>query len=297
MKRAQASTWMGLFLSLLMMGCNHLLYPADRFPYLIPDQIKPKPQELQIPILNTAEHLHAWYWPSQSTQRKGIVVHFHGNGQNLTTHFMFFKWIVDFGYDYLIFDYRGYGASSGDKVNQQQTVEDGIAVFEYVKKQYPDLSVIAAGQSLGSAVLGRTLQEINASGRRELLPKFVIFDSSFVSYQDAAKSVLKQKWFLYPIIPLTYFVLSDEWSPLKRVQDQPDIPAIYFHNSNDHIIRIELGEKAYEIWKGPKLFVRDENGSHTSAFGDPKFLNRKKQLIDCLEKVIQQGNGIDQCKD
>lgn len=295
MKQGKTSTWLGLFLSFLLMGCNHLLYPADRFPYMIPDQIKPKPQELKIDV-SSSEQLHAWYWPSQTKEKKGIVVHFHGNGQNLTTHFMFLKWVIDFGYDYMIFDYRGYGASSGEKANQEQTVQDGLAVLQYIHKQYPSLPVIAAGQSLGSAVLGRTLQEITASGRKELLPQFVVFDSSFISYQAAARSVLKQKWLLYPFLPFTYLVISDDWSPQNRLQDQPSsIPAMFFHNTGDMIIRIDLGNQAFEAWKGPKLFVRDEDGAHTSAFGDPKFLNRRKQLLDCFEHVIGQGKSIENC--
>ena len=278
------------------MGCNHLLYPGDRYPYLIPEQIKPIPQELKVELPIKNEFLHAWYWPAQSSKTKGIVVHYHGNGQNLTTHFLFFKWMTEFGYDYLVFDYRGYGASSGEKASQEKTVEDGIAVLEYVAKSYPGRPVIAVGQSLGSAVLARSLQEIQARGQKELLPKVAVFDSSFISYQAATRSVLKQRWFLYPVIPISYFLISDEWSPANRLQDQPDMPALFFHNTGDLIIRSELGEDAFKNWKGPKLFIKDENGSHTSAFGDPKFQHRKKQLIDCIDLIVVQSQNISNCQ-
>lgn len=277
-------------------GCNHLLYPADRFPYLIPEQIRPQPVDVRIPVGDPSqnESLHGWYFKQILKERKGIVVQFHGNGQNLTTHFLFFKWMIDHGYDFLIFDYRGYGASSGEKATQENTVQDGIAVFDYIHKTYPGVPVVAIGQSLGSAVLGRTLQELNRT-QSPLLPQFVVFDSSFISYQAAARSTLSQRWFLYLAKPFTYFFIDDDWSPKADLKDQPQIPALFFHNSGDTIIQLDLGQDAFDKWKGPKYFIKDDDGVHTSAFGDPRFVQNKVTLIRCLDFVLIQKQNLEAC--
>lgn len=277
-------------------GCNHLLYPADRFPYIVPMQIKPRPTDVRIPVGEASqnESLHAWYFKQTQKERKGIVVQFHGNGQNLTTHFLFFKWMIDHGYDFLIFDYRGYGASSGEKATQQKTVEDGLAVFDYLHKTYPGVPIVAVGQSLGSAVLGRTLQELKRVNS-QLLPQFVVFDSSFISYQGAARSILSQRWFLYAVKPFTYFVIDDDWSPKANLENQPSIPALFFHNSGDSLIRLDLGQDAFDEWKGPKYFVQDDNGGHTSAFGEPRFVQNKVTLIRCLDFVLIQKQYLETC--
>lgn len=277
-------------------GCNHLLYPADRMPYLIPEQIKPRPKDVRIPVGDPVnnESLHAWYFKHLSKNRKGIVVQFHGNGQNLTTHFFFFKWMIDHGYDFLIFDYRGYGASSGEQATQEKTVQDGVAVFDYIHKTYPGVPVVAIGQSLGSAVLGRTLQELNRN-QFQILPQFVVFDSSFISYQAAARSTLSQRWFLNLLKPFTYFLIDDDWSPRADLKNQPQIPALFFHNSGDSIIKLDLGRDAFNEWKGQKHFFQDEDGTHTSAFGDPRFVQNKVTLIRCLDFVLIQKQNLDAC--
>ena len=51
-----------IFILSFFTGCNHLLYPADRFDYVKPEQIKPKPEDLFIPVDGAPEGsvLHAW---------------------------------------------------------------------------------------------------------------------------------------------------------------------------------------------------------------------------------------------
>ncbi len=259
-------------------------------------QIKPQPADVRIPVGDPSqnESLHAWYFKQTQKERKGIVVQFHGNGQNLTTHFLFFKWMIDHGYDFLIFDYRGYGASSGEKANQKKTVEDGIAVLEFIHKNYPGVPIVAVGQSLGSAVLARTLQELNRVNQ-QLLPQFVVFDSSFISYQGAARSILSQRWFLYPVKPFTYFVIDDDWSPRANLKDQPKLPALFFHNSGDSLIRLDLGQEAFDEWTGPKFFIKDDDGGHTSAFSEPRYVQNKVTLIRCLDFVLIQKQNLDAC--
>ena len=282
---------------IVMTGCSHLLYPGDRFPYLIPEQIKPHPVDLKIPVLNssTNESLNAWYFSTPQKKRNGLVVLFHGNGQNLTTHFFFFKWIIDYGYDFLIFDYRGYGASSGEQASQQKTVEDGISVIDYIHKNFADVPLITIGQSLGSAILGRSLQELKKENRTEMLPRLVVFDSSFISYQSAARSTLSQRWFLYPLKPFTYFVIDDDWSPKATLKNQPVLPALFFHNEGDPMIHMDLGQEAFDSWRGPKFLIKDKDGGHTSAFADPRFVENRVTLIRCLDFVVNKKQNLEEC--
>lgn len=268
------------------MGCNHLLYPADRFQYITNDKLYPEPVDLRIPVQNSdsPDYVHAWLFRSENPVKKGVVIHFHGNGQNLTTHFMFFNWILDHGYDYLIFDYRGYGKSSGENANQKNTVEDGVAVLKYVKNKLNPNFVVTVGQSLGTNVLTRTLQQLNEPDTAVYLPDVAVFDSAFLSYQKAGSSVLSQKWFLYPLKPFAYLFLSDEWAASRNVQKNPNIPALFFHGQKDPVIQLQLGLDAYNQWIGPKHFIEEKEAGHTASFGDRRFLKNRKILINFLEK-------------
>lgn len=197
------------------------------------------------------------------------------------------SWITDFGYDYLIFDYRGYGASSGESATQQKTVEDGLAVFRYVAENFKGIPVIAFGQSLGSNVLVRTLQELNIKNLQTHLPALVVLDSSFLSYQGAASSILGQKWFLYPLKPFAFLLLSDEWSAAKEIDQTPALPALFFHGTADITINYELGKKNFEQWPGPKVFSTQNGGGHTSAFSENRFIDSRTIFLKCAESALK----------
>ncbi len=284
-------------LSLLFFGgCTHLLYPADRHAFSDPAKMRPVPNEIYIPLEDKSSFLHAWHFPAL-VKSKGLVIHFHGNGQNLTTHFLFFNWLADHGYDYLIFDYRGYGASSDQAATPEKTVEDGEAIFKYAAVNFPNLKVIAIGQSLGSNVLVRTLQELNEKKLNHYLPKLVVLDSSFLSYQQVARSVLSQRWFLYPLKPFTYLTINDTWSAKKKPEQTPALPALFFHGTADPIVNYDLGKKNFNLWPGPKLFSEQVNGGHTSAFGEVRFIDSRKLLLRCMENALSATVPFESCGD
>lgn len=305
----------GLFLTVcafFFTGCTHLLYPADRFPYYDQTKLRPRPTETLVPIDTFYEHtgpnsksiftenageLSTWYFPSQIPQKKGVVLHFHGNGQNLTTHFLFFIWVVNNGYDYMIFDYRGYGNSSDAEATPEKTVQDGMTMLKYVKERFPDMPIIAIGQSLGSNVLVRSLQELNSRPHlQKYLPQMVLLDSSFLSYKEAASSVLSQRWFLYPLKPFAYLAMEDKWAASEKISNTPALPALYFHGNKDKTVNIELGRENFEKWPGPKVFVELPDGGHTAAFGDQRFFKDSRlNFLRCTDATIEKKTGFESC--
>ena len=158
-------------------------------------------------------------------------------------------------------------------------------VFNYIHKQFAPTQLMAIGQSLGSNVLVRTLQELPADQQ----PQMVVLDSSFTSYQSAASSALSQRWFLYPLIPLAYMAIDDTYSAEKTYNKTPKIPALFFHGTKDTLIKKENGIENYEKWPGPKALVLNEGGMHTAAFGDPRFVNENKEiLLNCFSYITEK---------
>lgn len=298
--------------SLFITGCTHLLYPADRFPYYDQTKLRPRPTEALVSVdtffdqegssqkslfTDNTGQLNTWYFPSQVPQRKGVVLHFHGNGQNLTTHFLFFVWVVNNGYDYMIFDYRGYGDSSDTEATPEKTVHDGMTMLKYVKERFPDMPIIAIGQSLGSNVLVRSLQELNSRPHlKKYLPQMVLLDSSFLSYKEATSSVLSQRWFLYPLKPLAYLAMDDDWAASEKTNQTPPLPALYFHGDKDKTVNFDLGHENYEKWPGPKVFVTLPDGGHTAAFGDQRFFKDSRlNFLRCTDAAIEKMTAFESC--
>src|SRR5690606_1051305 len=131
---------------------------------------------------------------------KGTVIQFHGNAQNISTHFYSLAWLVSEGYNLFTFDYRGYGKSEGSP-HQEGVFKDALSAiekgYEFHAKSGAGAFIIYA-QSLGGIIAARALPDSSLSNKVDLL----VLDSTFSSYKDIAFGKLTSRWFLTPISPL-----------------------------------------------------------------------------------------------
>lgn len=54
------------------------------------------------------------YATGLSASKNTLVLFFHGNAENISSHFISAAWIADRGYDLMMFDYRRFGRSDGE---------------------------------------------------------------------------------------------------------------------------------------------------------------------------------------
>jgi alpha-beta hydrolase superfamily lysophospholipase len=260
-----------------LLGCSSFLYWPTHEVHVDMTKLPIPPQIENLPI-DQNEKINIWTFKTPAKKPKGVFVQFHGNGQNLSTHFLYFYWVVEKGYDLVVFDYRGYGQSSDYSTNPKSTVEDGVAVLRYVQQKFPKQKRIAVGQSLGGAVLLSSLLQAPPEDQ----PEFVVLDSTFASYQQAARSVLKKRWFLYPIIPFTYLTFSDKYAPIDHLRELNKQPKVVVHGNKDNMIDHELGQKLYEGLPEPKQFWTVDEGFHTAAFSPYFFSEYSKKLLNFI---------------
>ena len=223
--------------------------------------------------------LSGWLIPNQSKKVKksrGLVVLFHGNAQNISTHFANLAWVVKEGYDLFIWDYRGYGKSEGEST-PDGIFQDSLAALDHVRKLSRNKSykkLILFGQSLGGVVLMRALEEdrFNKTG------DFVVLDSTFSSYQDIAFDRLKSSAVTFIFSPISYLLISDQYAP-KRFLTENKRPTLVIHGDADQVVPLNFGKEIYEklqtkrkwLWKIPK-------GRHICAFCEEGPKNRDKFL-------------------
>jgi len=97
----------GVFICLyILSGCNHLYYHPDDKIYVNPDRPFWGGRPLTIKLKNEVV-LDGLYIPkkNQAPCQNKILIHFHGNAQNLTAHFPLLEWVKNIGVDYYTFDY------------------------------------------------------------------------------------------------------------------------------------------------------------------------------------------------
>ncbi|MEO9967010.1 MAG: alpha/beta hydrolase [Reichenbachiella sp.] len=121
--------------------------------------------------------LHAWYFPSDLGDQLMIISH-DGVG-NMGDYLERVRILVNYGFSVLIYDYRGYGASSDFEINKFQYVykefyEDFDAVYSYCEERFHH-ELIAYGWGIGAGIsVARGYQKDDIAG--------IIADEPFVDF-------------------------------------------------------------------------------------------------------------------
>lgn len=219
--------------------------------------------------------LAGWFFKARKGGHKGTIVQFHGNAQNMTAHFASLVWVIDEGYDFFAFDYRGYGISEG-KPNQEGTNRDALAAIQYVLNREKADDVVLYGQSLGGAILLRAYGDVSAEDRSRI--RAVVIESSFYNYHEIARDVMSRSWLLFPFQPLAYLLVSNAYSPEDWIAKVSPTPLLVIHGDQDQVIPLKFGQKIFELAKEPKQFVLVPGGHHINAMMIDDGEYRKKLL-------------------
>lgn len=191
-------------------------------------------------------HITGWYIPARKP--RATVLFFHGNGGNISHRLEKISMLNFLGLNVLIFDYRGYGKSSGSP-SEKGLYLDAAAVYEYLLKERKVLpeQVIAYGESLGAAVAVELAVSHEIGG--------MIIEEGFTSVKDMAREVM-------PLLPAA--LLKSEFDSLKKIR-KIKVPILIFHSRDDEIVPFRQGRRLYEDASEPKEFVQ-LHGGHNDAF-------------------------------
>ncbi|HCC48617.1 MAG TPA: alpha/beta hydrolase [Elusimicrobia bacterium] len=243
--------------ALPLSGCTHLFFKPTRHIHADPAAHQIKFEAIKF---NSADGtaLTGLFFPPEGAP-KGTVVHFHGNGQNMTAHYPYASWLAGAGYNVFVFDYRGYGASGG-KPSLQGVVEDGKAALAQALK-LPGAEpgkIVIFGQSLGGAIAAAAI------GETGFKPAALVVEGTFYSYRQVAAAVMRQHWLTWPFSWLAYLTVSGSHSPSDYIA-AIDCPKVFIHAVNDNTVPFAQGKKIYAAASGPKEFWEVPAG-HIEAF-------------------------------
>ncbi len=248
-----ASAW-------LVAGCNHLYYFPTKDVYVTPDKVKIAYDAHRLEV--EGEELAIWHLKPSAPDQKIVVLHFHGNGENMTSHFLFSGWMTKAGFDVVTFDYRGYGASTGSP-SRDGLVADGQAMLKWIAAK-PDLQgkrLVVFGQSLGGAV-AVPVAALAPAGQVKLL----VVDSTFSSYRRTARGVLSGFWVTWPFQWPLSFLVSDSFSPDEYIT-KIDVPFLAMHSPDDHVVPYVYGKELFDLARmQDKTFWKIDAKGHTNAF-------------------------------
>lgn len=188
--------------------------------------------------------LHGWIFRARAA-RAPLMIWFHGNAGNITSRAAIAQELAQRGVSVLLFDWRGYGRSSGSPA-ESALYDDSISVYDYARNAMHNApqDIVLYGESLGGPYAAWVAKQRGA--------RCVVVESSFPSLKALGNA-------LYEPIPLGWFapfaMQTADWLNDARV------PTLVMHGKRDEVIPFRLGVALYERLRVPKdLFISDSSG-------------------------------------
>jgi fermentation-respiration switch protein FrsA (DUF1100 family) len=191
------------------------------------------------------ESLHGWWISSETRPALAHVLHMHGNAGNISHRIFEARLLAAAGLDVFLFDYRGYGRSSG-RPSEEGTYRDARAARQALARQEGVAAerLIYLGESLGGAVAVHEALESPPLG--------LVLRSTFTSVRALAK-------LHYPVVPRA--LVPDAYPSLERVA-RLRCPVLVVHGERDDIAPFSQGEALFAAAPEPKRFHRVPRADH-----------------------------------
>lgn len=187
-------------------------------------------------------------WIVESESDAPWVLHFHGNGGNIAGRVDHLKLLHGFGFNAVVFDYRGYGKSKGIPT-EEGLVADGLAVVRYLvdEKDVNPRRLVYFGESLGGGVAS-AVAEVEE-------PRAMILKSTFTSVPDRGAEA-------YPFLPVR-LLSKTKFDTKERIKNFL-FPKLIIHSRPDTVVPYHHGQRLFQLSPEPKQFLEFHRDHNTS---------------------------------
>ncbi|WP_455220301.1 alpha/beta hydrolase [Kaarinaea lacus] len=270
-----------MFILLLQLaGCTSLLFYPMEIQVTTPEYLGIRYDDIYL-FTEDNNRLHGWKLYAD-TQPIGTVLYFHGNAENISTHFTNVYWLTKHGYDVYLFDYRGYGQSEGEP-DLDLIIRDAELMIGNVIDYHNVKNIIVIGQSLGASIAIYAVA--HSAYKNNITALFSI--SAFSDYHAVAQDLLSKSWLFWLFQwPLSY-TINNTYSPVKSIALVSPIPLFIMQSPDDEIIEEYHAERLFGEAKPPKQLLPLQ-GRHNSMFG---YENNRKVLLETLGTLKRSPDG------
>ena len=200
-------------------------------------------EELNIPFNDTDTINMIKFFPADSV-RRGVVVYFHGNRQNIERYAKFAGNFTKLGYEVWMEDYPGFGKSTGER-SEKKMYEQALQIQNMAAAKYGSDSIIIYGKSLGTGIAAYVASETK-NKRLILETPYYSIPSLFACYA--------------PIYPTS--AMSNYKIPVNKFLQDVNYPVSIFHGTNDGVIPYRNAARLKKVLKQTDEFITIEKGTH-----------------------------------
>ena len=194
--------------------------------------------------------INAWYVPAKDA--KYTVLFCHGNAGNIANRLETAVFYHNQGYNFMVFDYPGYGKSTG-KPSDKGLLSAADTAWKYLTdtRKIDPKSIIVVGRSLGGSAASHLAAKYD--------PAMLCLEATFVSVKEAAKDVV-------PFMPVG--LICRVHLPTGENLKKAKCPVLLIHSPHDEVIKYRHGERLFEIAPEPKEFHTLKGGHNDCWFID-----------------------------
>lgn len=192
--------------------------------------------------------LNGWFVPAKNA--KITVLYCHGNAGNIYHRLHKVRFFHEIGLNFFIFDYRGYGKSTGIPV-EKGLYKDSQAAYDYLisRSEVDKNKIVVYGKSLGGPIGADLCLNRKASA--------LILEGSFASVTMRAQQ-------LYPFLPMK-ILISQKYDTIAKVK-HITIPKFIAHGKNDEVISFKHGQILFNVACEPKQFLPFDGGHNDDVY-------------------------------
>ncbi len=233
-----------------------------------PGGVTPRDEGLEFENLTLktqdGEQLHAWFLPAKGEPRGALLLS-HGNAGTIEDRLDIARFFVESRVSVLLYDYRGYGSSTGSP-SEDGTYADGRAAWKALVEQrgFAPARILLYGESLGGGIAVELATEVKSAG--------LILHDTFSSLDDAAA-------YHYPWLPVRW-LLRTHYANLSKI-GRVTTPLFLIHSPDDEVIPFEQGQKLFAAAAEPKeLLVTAGGHNGPSYLGSEEWRARVRAFVE-----------------
>lgn len=193
--------------------------------------------------------------------RKGVVLYFHGNQNNITRYARFAPAFTKAGYEVWMAEYPGFGKAAG-KATEELMYQESIQVYQWARKKYTPQQIIIYGKSIGTGVASYLASQRDC--------RHLILETPYYSIA----SLLQPLFGIYPLGSMLHFQF-----PTYQYLPAVAAPITILHGTGDGVIRYGNAQQLLPLLKKGDRFVTIDGGSHNNLNDYPLMQQTIQQIL------------------
>lgn len=224
---------------------SSFIYYPDPHWIVTPDRLGLNAEQVFL-TPESGVQLHAWFFPHP--EPLSSLLFCHGNAGNVSHRLENVFHLVQVGFQVLLFDYRGYGHSTGQP-SEEGLYRDASSAWDHLVRREDATGTprIIFGRSLGGAVAVDLATHVRADG--------LILESTFTSIRTLARLMFPIP---LPSLPVKY----DSLSKIAKLS----MPLLAIHGERDELIPYTDGLALFEAAPEPKTWYRIPGAGHNDTY-------------------------------